>query len=52
MVEEVEPVAWEDLGPEAVYRVTLKRFPALVAIDTSGSDYLLSQHVNYRRDQE
>lgn len=49
MVEAMEPVAWEDLGPEAVYRVTLKRFPAVVAIDSSGREYFSSLHESYRR---
>jgi fumarate hydratase subunit beta len=51
MVEAMQPVAWEDLGPEAVYRVTLKGFPAVVAIDASGRDYHSSQFASYRRDQ-
>jgi tartrate/fumarate subfamily iron-sulfur-dependent hydro-lyase beta chain len=50
MVEAMEPVAWEDLGPEAVYRVTLNNFPATVAIDSSGRDHYSSQHASYRRD--
>jgi fumarate hydratase subunit beta len=49
MVEAMEPVAWEDLGPEAVYRVTLNGFPAVVAIDASGRDHFSSQHQSYRR---
>lgn len=50
MVEAMEPVAWEDLGPEAVYRVTLNGFPAVVAIDASGRDHFSSQHQSYRRE--
>lgn len=33
-----ELVAWEDLGTEALRRVTLDDFPAFVAIDAQGSD--------------
>ncbi|MDR1422616.1 MAG: FumA C-terminus/TtdB family hydratase beta subunit [Coriobacteriales bacterium] len=33
-----EPIAWADLGTEAVYRLTLRAFPAFVAIDTYGHD--------------
>jgi fumarate hydratase subunit beta len=33
-----EPVAWEDLGTEALVRMTLDGFPAFVAIDTLGHD--------------
>jgi fumarate hydratase subunit beta len=50
MVEAMEQVAWEDLGPEAVYRVTLNDFPAVVAIDASGRDHHSSQHASYRLD--
>jgi fumarate hydratase subunit beta len=44
MVEEMAPVAWEDLGPEAVHRVRLAGLPALVAIDSHGSDHLAEQY--------
>lgn len=47
MVEEVQPVAWEDLGPEAVCRLTLSGFPALVAIDGRGRDYLEARRSRY-----
>jgi fumarate hydratase subunit beta len=50
MVEDMETVAWEDLGPEAVHRVTLKDFPAVVAIDAAGRDYHSSQRASYRLD--
>ena len=50
MVDDIEPVAWEELGPEAVYRVTLSNFPAIVAIDASGRDHFSSQYASYRRD--
>ncbi len=33
-----EPVAWEDLGTEALQRLTLRDFPVFVAIDTLGRD--------------
>jgi fumarate hydratase subunit beta len=48
MVDEMEPVAWEELGPEGVYRVRLKGFPALVAIDAEGADHLVELHAKYR----
>jgi len=48
-VEKIEPVAWGDLGPEAVYRVRLSGFPAVVAIDSTGRDFLAEQHLLYRR---
>ena len=47
MVESCEPVAWEDLGPEAVFQVVLKGMPAVVAIDASGNDFLSAQYSDY-----
>ncbi len=38
-VKEAEVAAYADLGPEAVYRLRVERFPAVVGIDTSGRDF-------------
>lgn len=35
-VKECTPVAFEDLGPEAIYRLVVEDFPAIVAIDSHG----------------
>jgi fumarate hydratase subunit beta len=51
MVEEVEPVAWEELGAEAVFRVRLSGLPALVAIDSRGEDYLAKQYEAHRQER-
>jgi fumarate hydratase subunit beta len=32
-----EIIAFEDLGPEALYRLKVEEFPAIVAIDSLGS---------------
>ncbi|NLA60631.1 MAG: TRZ/ATZ family protein [Firmicutes bacterium] len=37
-VKEAEVVVYPDLGPEAVYRLEIVDFPALVAIDSLGRD--------------
>jgi fumarate hydratase subunit beta len=37
-VVSARPFLFEDLGPEAVYELTLKDFPLLVGIDTKGRD--------------
>lgn len=37
-VKAVEVVAYEDLGPEAIHRLRVERFPAIVAIDAHGED--------------
>jgi tartrate dehydratase beta subunit/fumarate hydratase class I family protein len=34
----MEPVAWPELGAEALVRVTLDGLPVFVAIDTTGAD--------------
>lgn len=33
-----EPVAFEDLGTEAVHRLTLRDFPVIVAVDAAGNN--------------
>ncbi|MBS4214581.1 MULTISPECIES: Fe-S-containing hydro-lyase [Neobacillus] len=38
-IQSVEVVAYEDLGPEAIYRLTIKNFPAVVIIDSKGNDW-------------
>lgn len=37
-VKEAELVAYPDLGPEAVYRLEIEDFPAIVGIDAYGKD--------------
>lgn len=37
-VVDATPVAYADLGPEALVRLTLAEFPAIVAIDAHGND--------------
>lgn len=43
-----EPVAWEDLGTEALVRMTLDDFPAFVAIDARGNDLYASAPAEWR----
>jgi fumarate hydratase subunit beta len=38
-ITKAECVAYADLGPEAIYRLELKDFPAFVVIDSEGNDY-------------
>ena len=33
----IEPIAYEDLGPEAVFRIEVKDFPLFVAYDLAGN---------------
>ncbi|MGJ8454875.1 FumA C-terminus/TtdB family hydratase beta subunit [Pseudothermotoga sp. U03pept] len=37
-VRNLEIVAFEDLGPEAVYRIQVENFPLIVATDCDGND--------------
>ncbi len=37
-VREVEVIAWPELGPEAVRRLVVEDFPAVVAVDAAGRD--------------
>ena len=37
-VTAAEAIAYEDLGPEAIRRLTVKDFPAIVAIDCHGNN--------------
>ncbi|MCD6266981.1 MAG: fumarate hydratase C-terminal domain-containing protein, partial [Thermotogaceae bacterium] len=36
-VVDLQVLDFEDLGPEAVYRIVVKDFPLMVAIDTRGN---------------
>jgi fumarate hydratase subunit beta len=35
-VKKAKPVAYKDLGPEAIYRLEVEAFPLIVAIDSKG----------------
>lgn len=37
-VKELKPVAYKDLGPEAIHRLRVEKFPLIVAIDCKGRD--------------
>lgn len=41
-VKKVEPIAWQELGPEAFFRIKVEKFPAIVGIDTEGRDLYAS----------
>lgn len=36
-VKKARPIAYKDLGPEAIYRLEVKDFPLIVGIDTKGN---------------
>jgi fumarate hydratase subunit beta len=38
-IKSMEVIAYEDLGPEAIYKLSIKDFPAVVIIDSEGNDW-------------
>jgi fumarate hydratase subunit beta len=38
-VKNLQVIAFDDLGPEAVYRIEVENFPAIVCIDSYGKDF-------------
>ncbi|AFM28120.1 Fe-S-containing hydro-lyase [Desulfomonile tiedjei] len=48
-IQTAEILAWEDLGTEAVRRLTIKEFPAIVAVDSTGNDLYLVGRNKYRK---
>jgi fumarate hydratase subunit beta len=50
-VTAVEPVAFEDLGTEALVRMTLDRFPVFVAIDAEGNDLYADAPAHWRAER-
>lgn len=47
-IEKCEPVLYEDLGPEAIYKLEVKNFPLIVAIDCHGNNLYLQEPPKYR----
>jgi fumarate hydratase subunit beta len=45
-----EIVAWEELGPEAVRRLTVENFPAIVAQDCHGGNIYIEGREKYKRE--
>ena len=48
-VTKCEVVAYEDLGSEAIHRLEVKDFPAIVIIDSEGNNLYESEPEKYRR---
>ena len=49
-VRQIEPISYEDLGPEAVMRLTVENFPAVVANDIYGGDLFERGRAEYKKD--
>ena len=50
-VKKVEPIAYEDLGAEAIIRLTVTDFPAFVANDANGADLFEQGRAQYHREK-
>lgn len=50
-IKKAEIIAYEDLGPEAIRRLEVVDFPAIVANDASGGDLFKQGVEKYRRDR-
>lgn len=48
-VKKAEIVAYEDLGPEAVYRLEVEDFPCIVAVDSLGNDLYKTGPAMYKK---
>lgn len=48
-IKVAEPVAWAELGTEAVYRMVVEDFPAIVVIDTHGRNLYSEGRSRFRR---
>lgn len=48
-IKKAEVVAYEDLGPEAIYRLEVEDFPVIVGIDCHGNDLYTIGWIKYRR---
>jgi fumarate hydratase subunit beta len=48
-IKKAEPVAYEELGPEAIMRLTVENFPAIVANDIYGGDLFEQGRAEYKR---
>jgi len=49
-IKQVEVVAYEDLGPESILRLTVDNFPAVVANDIYGEDLFEQGKTKYQRE--
>ncbi len=48
-VKKAEVVAYEELGPEAIFRLEVESFPVVVGIDTEGNDIYVEGRKAYAR---
>ncbi len=51
-IKQAEVIAYEDLGPEAILRLNIENFPAIVANDIYGEDLFEQGKAKYQRGRE
>ena len=51
-ITDSEVVAYEDLGTEAIRRLTVSEFPVIVVMDAKGNDLYLTAPEEYRQEEE
>ena len=51
-IEESEVIAYEDLGTEAIRRLKVRNFPAIVVIDSQENNLYETELLKYRREQD
>ena len=49
VVKKAEVVAFADLGPEAIYKLTVENFPVIVVIDNQGNNLYKIGKEKYRK---
>jgi fumarate hydratase subunit beta len=50
-IKKSEIVCWEDLGAEAIYRLTVEKFPVVVAVDCEGNNIYVEGPNDFRTAQ-
>ncbi|CBH21189.1 putative fumarate hydratase subunit beta (Fumarase) [Acetoanaerobium sticklandii] len=48
-IKSSEVIAYEDLGPEAVHKLTVENFPAIVVLDSNGNDLYTIEREKYKK---
>lgn len=48
-IKKAQIIAYEDLGAEAVYKLTVQNFPVTVVIDVNGNNIYETEKLKYRR---
>ena len=50
-IKSSEVIAYEELGPEAVHKLTVENFPAIVVLDSGGNDLYTIEREKYKKNE-